>query len=490
MISVAIIGAGIGGLCTGLGLLLQGYDVSIYEKTDATGGVLRSITSPDGGFRFEESASIPINPNTYHVYLKNLGLTPNAHFSDQLLQTLYDVYYVDGRVLKIPHDINEMRETLQKNFSRDSRGWDRFLLDATKKYQISKNHFITKPFMGLSSILNTNTLGKLLELNPFTSASSYVKGFISAKELQEFILFQGFFMGIAPTRLPNVYTTVYSNSQIEGISHITGGLSQYAQMLTKLFGDKGGKIHYNTPVQKIIGKDSLVTGIRIGSETIKADVVVVNADYCYAQKALLNRPFHRYFKHSCSSFILHLGLTKLYPELNIHTLFINKRFKEEIAAVFKGQLPQNPSLYIYAPSTIDNSYCKNPSHSVVNIMVRVPNLKVLPIAWDENTREEMASLCLKTLSSIKGLENIQDHIVYKQYTAPTDFKNRYNCLHGSCFGIGHTLLQSMALRPQLQDKTYNNLYYVGSSIHPGNGASIVMEGAMMVKEAICQNHPI
>ena len=490
MKSVALIGAGIGGLCTGLSLLLQGYAVSIYEKNDGPGGVLRSIASPDGAFRFEESASIPINPNTFHAYFKALGLDPHGYFSDEKLKLLYHVYYHDGRLLRVPHDMGAMRAAVHRDFDGAVEGWDGFMRATIKKYELSKRYFIGRPFMTAASILNPQLLFKLVELNPFTSASRYVRRFIKSKELREFILFQAFFMGVAPDKLPNIYTAVYANSQVEGISHIQGGLSHYARVLAQIFEAKGGKIYYNTPAQKILGKGALVTGLRAGGQTIEADIVVVNADYCYAQRALLDRTLHRYTQLSCSTFIVHLGLTKKFPALGVHTLFINRHFEEEMSGLFKGKLPQSPSLYIYSPSCIDDSYCKCPSHSVVTLMLRVPNLKELPIAWDETTRAQVCALCLRAVSSIAGLETIEEHIAYQSITTPIDFMNRYHCRYGSCFGIGHTLFQSMALRPQPRDKVYQNLYYVGSSVHPGNGASIVIGGAQMVSETICRDHPV
>lgn len=490
MKSVAIIGAGIGGLCTGLGLLLQGYEVSIYEKNSTAGGVLHTITSPDGAFRFDESASIAINPKTYHEYLKRLGLNPNEYFCEKRLENLYHVYFHDGKTLRIPRELSAMRGILQREFCGDSDGWDKFMNATMKKYQISKRYFINRSFMTASSIFNPEQLCKLAELNPFTSASHYVKRFIKSEALRDFILFQAFYMGIAPDKLPNVYTTVYANSQVEGIRHIQGGLPHYASMLAQIFEDKGGKIYYNAPAQKILGEGSRATGIQIGNQTITSDIIVVNADYCYAQKELLKRKLHRYSQLSCSTYIIHLGLTRKYPELSVHNLFINKKFEAQISGIFKGRLPQYPSLYIYSPSLVDDSYCNNPSHSVMNLMLRVPNLKSLPISWDKATREQLYSLCLKEVSSIKGLETIKDSIAYKSDTTPVHFKHRYNSPYGSCFGIGHTLFQSMALRPQLRDKTYQNLYYVGSSIHPGNGASIVINGAQMVSESICQDHPL
>ena len=489
MKSVAIIGAGIGGLCTGIELLLNGYEVSIYEKNKVPGGVLRTITSPDGAYRFEESASIVINPKTYHKFFKKLGLDPNAYFCDKDLKNLYHVYFHDGRFFYAPHDRKAMETALQKNFAGDVRGWNQFMTATMKKYHISRHYFLNTPFMTVPSVLNPKLLCKLVQLNPFPSASRYVRRFIKSEQLRNFILFQAFYMGIAPNKLPNIYTMVYASSQTEGIRHIQGGLSKYTRVLAQIFEENGGKLYFHSPAEKIQGRGSLASGIQIGDQTIKFDIIVVNADYSYAQKILLGRKLRRNFQLSCSTFIIHLGLTRKYSQLGVHNLFINKYFEEEISRIFKGRLPQNPSLYIYSPSLADDSYCRNPDHSVVNLMLRVPNLKTLPISWDKTTRQRLYKLCLKAVSSIPGLETIEQHIAYKSFTTPVHFKRRYNCRCGSCFGIGHTLFQTMAFRPQIQDKEYKNLYYVGSSIHPGNGASIVMEGAQMASRMICRNHP-
>lgn len=489
MKTVAIVGAGIGGLYTGVSLLLRGYDVTIYEKNETPGGVLRSISSPDGRFRFEESASIPINPNTYHSALKKLDLHPGDYFHDEKLKTLYQVYFHTGAQLRVPYCVASMKRELKQQFPEEVKGWEAFLWTTMKKYRRSKRYFIRASFQSLSSVLQPQTLLELARVNPFTSSSRYVKKFLTSRNLRNFILFQAFFMGVSPHKLPNIYTSVYANSQIEGISHIKGGLSHFARLLAEIFTNRGGKLSCNCPVQQILTDGSSVTGIRVGGRKIPADVVVVNGDYCYAQSVLLSRKSARRFSPSCSVFVLHLGLTTSFPQLNVHNLLINKDFEKEISQVFQGKLPTYPSLYLYYPSVLDDSYCKNPSESVMNLMVRVPNLKDLPISWDEATWKKLADQCIHAVGAIKGLEDIRDYIAYQEVTTPVDFKNRYHCRFGCCFGIGHTLTQSMALRPQLRDNTYSNLFYVGSSIHPGNGASIVLEGGMMVSDAICNCDP-
>lgn len=491
MTSVAIVGAGIGGLCTGIELLLSGYNVTLYEKNNVAGGVLKSFTSPDGVFRFEESASIPINPLTYYRFFTRLGLKAEDYFNAQVFNSLYNLYDNHGLILQVPHRLQTMENNLRLKFTpEEAKGYSTFIYKTMYKYTLAKKHFLNQPFMTCSSWLNPKCLLNLMKLNPFTSTSHYVGKYVKNEALRSFILFQSFFMGIAPKKLPNIYSSIAANTQIEGLIHIQGGLSHYAQVLVKLFEQKGGKIYYNTPVQHIFSKDHHTCGLLVESRKVEADLIVLNTDYLYSQQVLLHRQLYRPFTYSCSTFIIHLGLSKHYPSLNVHNLFINKHFEKEINNLFKGLLPQSPSLYIYSPSCKDKSYTSNPDYAVMNIMVRVPHLKACPNVWNKQTCKRLYNLCLNTLVSIPGLEDLTSHICYHSFTTPIDFKHSYNYHYGSCFGLGHTFLQSMVFRPQLKDKTYHNLYFVGTSIHPGNGASIVIEGAHLVARAIKQDYPL
>lgn len=82
------------------------------------------------------------------------------------------------------------------------------------------------------------------------------------------------------------------------------------------------------------------------------------------------------------------------------------------------------------------------------------------------------------------IKNLSSYILFQKITTPKNFQENFNYYMGSCFGIGHTFFQSMVFRPQIKDKKIENLYYVGASIHPGNGASIVMDCAKIVANTI------
>ncbi|EPZ53318.1 FAD binding domain protein [[Clostridium] sordellii ATCC 9714] len=63
MKDVIIVGAGIGGISTGIRLLKNGYKVTIIEKEDKIGGKLNQLY--DQGYKFDLTASILMTPQIY-----------------------------------------------------------------------------------------------------------------------------------------------------------------------------------------------------------------------------------------------------------------------------------------------------------------------------------------------------------------------------------------------------------------------------------------
>lgn len=493
---IIIIGAGIGGLCTGIRLQHAGFEVKIYEKNDFSGGCIRYVTSDDELFKIDESASLAINPLTYDKIFCDLAINPRKYFQYISLDNYYKVFTHSGKVFNLSTNLVKTQEELNFINNKEVEGYTKFIFDTSYKYLIAKDKILNRPFIDSSDVYSFDTIKTLARLKVLNSAGDYVKGYVESKELQELIFFQTFFMGVSPYKIPSIYTSVAANSQIEGISHIEGGLSAYVLALQKLFLELGGKICFNSFINKIVIKDKYAKGIMYDKEFIPADKIVLNTDYINGQRNLLNRNiediklisnFEKNINNidlSCSTFIIHLGLSIKFKELEIHNLYLNKDFKIEIEKVFEGKLPKNPSLYIYYPSAKDSSFCKNSNHSVMNIMVRVPNLKDLNISWEDDTKIQLYSLCIKILEKALKIKNLSSYILFQKITTPKNFQENFNYYMGSCFGIGHTFFQSMVFRPQIKDKKIENLYYVGASIHPGNGASIVMDCAKIVANTI------
>lgn len=495
--NIIIVGAGIGGLCTGIRLQSAGFNVAIYEKNNLPGGCIRYVVSEDNQFKIEESASLAINPLTYDKIFNDVGKNPRDYFQWIPLENYYKVFTFNDKEFCLNTNLIKTQEHLKLFYPEDVEGYTKFIFDTAYKYLMAKENILNRAFINKSDIFNLKTLKTLGKLNVLNNAEAYVSKYVNSKELKQLILFQTFFMGVSPYKIPNIYTAVAANTQIESIAHIKGGLTAYVEGLIKLFMELGGQIKYNALIKSVVVNEKKAKGIIFEDKYICGDKIILNTDYIYGQSKLLNRKFGKFhieknqskknqlnIELSCSTFVVHLGLDKKYDSLEIHNIYLNENFKEEIEKVFHGEFPCTPSVYIYYPSVKDNDFCKNKDYSVMNVMVRVPNLIDLDISWDEVYEIKLVDICIDIIGKILKRKDLRSDLLFYKVTTPKDFENNYNYYKGSCFGIGHTFFQSMVFRPQIRDKKLKNLYYVGSSIHPGNGASIVMDCAELVSTGI------
>ena len=74
-----IIGSGIAGLATAARLLSKGYDVSIFEAGEVTGGKIHSFNL--GEYRFDAGPSLFTLPYLVDELFENLGENPRDHFN-------------------------------------------------------------------------------------------------------------------------------------------------------------------------------------------------------------------------------------------------------------------------------------------------------------------------------------------------------------------------------------------------------------------------
>ncbi len=123
----------------------------------------------------------------------------------------------------------------------------------------------------------------------------------------------------------------------------------------------------------------------------------------------------------------------------------------------------------------------------ISIVARVPNLLFRNITWNEKTVKFMRNKILSTLKNISGLEDIEEDIIYENHLTPQNLKDSFNAYGGAAFGLSPTLTQTNYFRPHFKSSHVKNLYFVGSSVHPGPGASIVLLPSKLVVQEILKN---
>lgn len=483
---VLVVGAGIGGLCTAIRLLNKGYDVTILEKENRVGGKVNIKIK--NGARFDLTASVLMTPKIYTDIFSEVGKDYRDYFEMIKIDPIYKVNYYDKNSYKCYSELGKMVEELENLEEGLSIHYLEFLYKTFEKYLNSKKYFLDKPMINKEEILKLKTITKFLESNPFITTSDYLKSIIKNQYLLNYLIFQSMYIGVNPYKNSSLYTLIPAISHIYGLWYIKGGFYNYIEALKKLILELGGKIYVNTEVEKIVINKGKVIGVRTNRGNYKSDIIVCNADYPYAIKNLIrNKDYKEIEKqdYSCSVFIMYLGLNKKYKDLQIHNIYINKNFKKSIQDAFKGKLPKYPSLYLYYPSKIDETI-SGKFASILNVMVRVPNLKDSNIIWNKDTVQKFRNRIIKELKNIDGLENIENDILYESYLTPIHLKHKFYAHNGTAFGLSHKLNQTAYFRPHIKDDNIKGLYYIGSSTHPGNGVSVIIDGSKIVADEICK----
>lgn len=489
-----IIGSGIGGLCAGIRLLKKGFDVEILEKNGVAGGVAGVYECQNQAFRFDNTASIAIDPQEYDRIFLDVGLDPREYVEFLALDVLYQVFFANGKQYSLYEDIEKQRDSFETCFDIPFEEYHKFVKDYESKYSMADHAFLTEPFDQLRDLFRLQTWKEAVKLKPFCTANAAISKYIANEDFRHFLLFQCLYMGLSPYHLRSTYATIPAVSQQKGIRHIRGGMTAYTNGLLRAFLDLGGKIQYHTEVEAIEIADETACGIRTEKGRQKADIILSDADYCETVSKLIPKNFSpralirkdpASFEMSCSVFLLRLALSGTQENLSVHNIYINEEFEAEMERIFDGKLPQNPSLYVYYPSALDDSFGDG-TYSCVNVMVRVPNLSFDELKWGAETVQALKTRCFEILSKMTGDQELEKKVLYQDYLTPLDLKQKYNCHEGAAFGIAHSARQSMMFRPQATSPAIKNLYFVGSSIHPGNGVTMVMKGAKIAVNLITE----
>ena len=485
-----IIGSGVAALASAVRLQSKGYDVEIYEKESTIGGKMNQIK--ENGFTFDTGPTIVMMPDVYKDVFRSARKNPDDYIQMQQLDPIYSVFYPDGDRIQVSTDLVHLTNYLEGISEKDSSGYMRYLSETYDRYLIAKDHFIDKTFRKPTDFYNPTTLMNALRLKTFDSAYHSISKYIENDKLKKLLSFQTLYIGISPYNGPSIYNIIPLIEMIYGVWFIKGGMYSFVQGMEKLFLELGGKIHLNEEVNEILISDKAAYGIRIGEREIESDIVLCDADFPYAMKNLIADEDNRKkytdqkidkMEYSCSCLMFYLGIDHKLDQFDLHNILFSDDFDGNIADIFEGRLPKDASMYFYCPSKLDQTLAPD-GQEALYILIPIPNLTHENIVWDAQTMSEYRDEIFKKIETLPGMDNFREHIVYEKTYTPKDFEQKFNTYNGATFGLAPTLMQSNYFRPQNKFSKIDNLYFAGSSVHPGAGVPIVLTSAKLAVENI------
>lgn len=493
---VIVVGAGVAGLASAIRLQKDGYAVEIYEKEGLPGGKMNVIEKD--GFKFDLGPTIVMMPDLYREIFEYAGKDPDDYIPMKRLDPMYRSYFHRGtESIDISSDLVQLMKTLEEISPEDAAGFLRYLSSIYDRYSVARDYFLQRSFRNKKDFYNPFMLHKALKLKTFDSATNSIAKFVKDEKIRQMLTFQTLYIGVSPNNGPSLYTIIPMIEMLYGIWYIEGGMHKMAEGMERAFLELGGKVHYNAPIEEISIENGRATGVVVEGERKEADFVVCNADFPYAMKNLVKDVTAKgkytdekidKMKYSCSCFILYLGMDRKYDELeHVHTFIFSESLDQNMEQVFSGEFIEDPSVYVVAASKVDPTVAPAGKEGLY-VLMPVSDLETADYDWnDPETIAYYRTKALKAVSDLPGMSNMENEIISESMITPLDFQNRFNAYNGACFGLQPTLLQSNHFRPQAKAEACDNLYFTGSSTHPGAGVPIVLLSGKIAAEELMRD---
>ena len=481
---VTVIGAGFGGLSAAALLARDGFQVQLLEKNEQTGG--RARVWKKNGFVFDMGPSWYLMPEVFDKYFALFNKKTQDYYKLIRLDPNYRAFFGMEKSVDVPAQREAIDHLFDELTPDGSTKLKEYLDVAQYQYDIAMQEFMYREYRTIFDFFNWKVITKGTKLKIFESFDKFARRYFDDADIRKILEYTVVFLGGSPNNTPGLYSIMSHVDFDLGVWYPCGGIGQLARAFTELAEEQGVEILCNHDVQKIVVESNRAKRVITDKGAFEADIVLVNADYQFAETKLLERRYRSYThgywekkKMGPSAFLIYLGLNKRISGLLHHNLYLDPSWDDHFRSIFDVPAwPESPSYYVSCPSKTDKSVAP-PGHE--NLFVLVPVASGLED--NEPIREKYFNKTIEHLEKLIG-ENIRDHIVLARTFAHNDFKRAYNAYKGTALGMSHTLLQTAVFRPSHKSKKVDNLFYTGSYNHPGIGVPMVIISSQIVSEQI------
>jgi phytoene desaturase len=393
------------------------------------------------------------------------------------IDPMYPLHYRDGTSFNKWSDLDKQKQEIEKHFPGESEHFSTYMNDMATRFEQGKAAFLEQSFVKKRTFWTQKNIKTLLKLKAYQTAKKQTEKYFKEKKLQEAFSLQTLYIGGAPEQTPAIYSLVSFSEHEHGIWYLKGGYAHLVDVLTKEIQNRGIEINFGANVDDIILETTKATSLIVNGKKHLFDRFILNGDFPIAEK-LVDKKASRKYTPSSGCLLIYLGLEGKLNTNHVHQFFMGESLDQQMEEILVDKkLPQDPSFYLFHPSLIDDSLAPE-GKSVAYMLIPVPTSK-------EITRNEYITLADRMLNELKlRLEpDLDAKIIWKKIRTPYESR-REGLFEGGSFGIAPTLFQSGVFRPQAKPFSYENVYAVGASIHPGGGIPIVMQGAKNLSQLL------
>lgn len=481
--TAVIIGAGIAGIACAIRLKAKGYQVRVIEANPYYGGKLSEISN--SGFRFDAGPSLFTMPHYVDELFLLLNENPREHFEYIKLNESCHYFYEDGTQFVAPSDTKEFTELLSDKLSEDKSNVINFMRKSKTLFEITAPVFLYKSLHKISTYLSRKGfygIANLWQLNMFISMNKHNKKvFNNPKTVQLFNRFATY-NGSNPFQAPATLNIIPHLEFGFGTFFPLKGMVDITNSLVALAKRHGVEFILNSKVDEIQVVNNKVLGVKVGNETIKADLVVSNMDVYHTYKKLLpNFEMPNKVKRvesSSSALIFYWGINQQFNELGLHNILFSENYEKEFETLFnKKSIDEDPTIYI----NITSKYKKDDAISGGEnwfVMINVPANHGQN--WTELISEARKNIVKKINRILKT--DIEPLIIYEENLTPEKIEFKTSSFRGALYGSSSNKMMAAFFRHANFQTKIKDLYFCGGSVHPGGGIPLCLLSAKIVSE--------
>jgi phytoene desaturase len=387
--------------------------------------------------------------------------------------------------------VERMQAEIARLCPADALQLGRFLSDNRRKLEAFKP-FLESSFDSWRATIHPKLLQLLPLLRPWRSLDSELGRYFSDERVRLGFSFQSKYLGMSPFECPGLFTILSFLEYEYGVYHPQGGCGSVTHTLAKLCRRSGVEFRLNTPVEQVLVANKRARGVRLADGELKADAVVINADFARAMSRLIPADIRRNWtdkkvnktRMSCSAFMLYLGIRGTYRNISHHTIYIAKDYMRNMEEIGRQHvLSHDPSLYLQNACVTDPSLA-SPGKSTLYVLVPVTHMHA-GVDWAKE-RHRYRELVLDKLATL-GAEDVRSRIEYERVLTPAEWDSEFEVHKGAVFGLSHTWSQMLHLRPRNRFDELDGVYLVGGSTHPGSGLPVIFESARISSRLLLQD---
>ena len=496
---INIIGAGVAGLSAGCYLQMSGFDTEIFESHSTFGGLCtswqRGAYTFESGFQWLLGSGIS-NP-FYHLWSELIDMEAIPFLNHEIwmeieLKEHKDVF--GDNTFRMYTNLDRLEKYLISIAPEDISVIKKFILTIRRiqQYEITA---LIKTVPQLLTWYEKMSYIRYLPMLRFLNKVKKETNFSFASKLKSPFLKEAFRMLYDGDEVPMLVLTMpLAYNDLKGSGYPLGGAVGFVSHLEKKYLELGGKIRYNTEVEKILVENKHATGIQLKTgEKISSDISISAADWHftvfkaldgkYVDKNILLLKDQKKLAVYNSMFLVSFGVEGVFSE---HPHFLRYPLENTLVSP-DGMKYDRMEVHINNYDTTNTPAGK----TVISVSFHTKNADYwINMRRDERQRymAEKQAFSEKVKELLEAhLPGIKEKIEVVDVVTPATFERYTNNWKGSLQGWlpGKNMMAQSPVKNELPG--LKDFYFIGHWSVPGGGLPVALKSARDVTRIICHD---